>query len=605
MKDIDKTKQNIKLNEMEENERNNLFKKFTEAGGEVVDAKKQKRNIAIDREKQREHQKKLDAHYRDKKPSPKRVNTGTDYKNSSKQVSNAQNSSIFDRFRIKFRLLFLGITGFSAVFFKNSFFKKFVNNYSPSLMTIQMIFLSLFKNNPQAGNRIIQGLDKISPRYYELIEMTGELFNQSLISQIVENFNNYPNTQQPVSGLKEPLMELYRSLYMLKPHENAIYNAFDRAVGINSTFAERKNDWNFKNKDLRNSLIFIFEKLYPRLHTLFCHYQGALYSETDPEIENILSIATHEKPGTRIRQDSSSIRQAEKKSNEKTGSEETEDSPAPASAPKIDNATKEGLILQYNLDNKVLRLQYDKKNELELLSDTDKALITYLLFQEFENEYSFILTTNKIRFNIDYSTGVKIDYRTKMQDLFNRLNKCQDAFKEYYDIIREHDKINKERPTNNSQYIAYSKKLDGLIEKKTISGITYRSIIKAFMDDLTAELKVLINDMDSEQKFVANPQDMLEFNPALEGEKKLNKRKIYEAIKTLYNFASALSYRISSDGDLTGRSEFNESKKLINTEDESSSQNSENNTSGKDDNNDNDKEDKSKKTILDELDDLV
>ncbi|MCL2154313.1 MAG: hypothetical protein FWH53_01475 [Leptospirales bacterium] len=586
MKEIDKTKENIKIDEMDENERNDLLKKFTDAGGQIIDERATKKNLAIDREKQKEHQRKLDKHYRDKKSSQKKTNIGASDKNSS--ASNAPTSPVFDQFRIRIRLKFLGITGFSTVFFKKSFFKKFVNYYKPSLITIQMVYLSLFKKNPQSGNKIVRALDKISPRYYELIEMTGELYEENLIDQIIEVFINYPNIQQPLSELKAPLIGLYRDLYILKPYENVIYNAFERAIGINSTFSERKDDWNFKDRDLKNSLFFIFEKLYPRLHTLFCYYQGILYNETDKEIDNILSIAKHEKPGARIKQDLNSAIQVEEQSDEKPDSEKTKE----IKVNEVDNSIKEGLKLMYSLDNKILRLQYDKKGEFELLSITDKVLITYLIFKEFENEYSFILTTNKIKYNIDFSTRIKIDYRTKMQDMFNKLNKCQEAFKNYYGINEEYDRIYRERPADNNQYIAYSKKLDELIEKKNIAGITYRTTIKTFMDDLAADLNILMNDMNSEQKFIANPQDLLEFNPAIEGEKKLDRKKIYDAITILYNFASAFSYRISLEGDLYGKLEFDEDEKLINTENGSSPENA-------DDNNE------TKKSIFDELDDSI
>ncbi|MCL1865762.1 MAG: hypothetical protein FWF73_08140 [Spirochaetes bacterium] len=584
MKDIDKTKQNIRINEIDEDQRNDLFKRFVDAGGQIIDDKSTKKNIIINREKQREHQKKLDKHYSDQKSAQRKKNTDTSDRDSLRSASNAPISSIFDRAKIRIKLKFLGVTGFSAVFLKKSFFKKFVNHYKPALITIQMIYLSLFKKNLQTGNRIIRTLDKISPKYYELIEMTGELYEEYLIDQITENFKNYPNIPQSVSELKEPLIELYRALYILKPYENTIYNAFERAIEINSASTESKGDWFFKNKDIKNSLFFIFDKLYPRLHTLFCLYQGILYDESDKEIENILSITKHEKPGTRIKQSLNSVIQVEENEAEKAVSKQTKD------YAKIDNSIKEGLRLMYKLDNKILRNKYDKKGDFELLNDTDKVLLTYLLFKEFENEYSFILTTNKIRYNVDFSTNIKIDYRAKMQDLFNKLNKCQEAFKDYYEMHQEFNKNSKEKPANNNQYIAYSKKLDEIDEKKNIAGITYRATIKKFMDDLTTELSILINDINSEQKFIANPQDVLEFNPAIEGEKKLNGRKIYDAIMTLYNFASAFSYRISPEGDLSGKLEFKENEKQINIEDESSQKNADN---------------ISEKSILDELDDLV
>jgi hypothetical protein len=583
MKNIDITKQNLKINEIDEDQRKDLFKKFTDAGGQVIDERNTKKNLSINREKQKEHQRRLDKHYSDKKSYKEKNHSGRSDKDSSRSDSNAPTSSIFGKFKIRLRLKLLGITGFSTLFFKKSFFKKFVNYYNPALITIHMIYLALFKKNPQTGNKIINALDKISPKYYELIEMTGELNDQYLIEQILENFKKYPNMRHPVSELQEPLIGLFRTIYILKPYENAIYNAFERAIGINSIDAA-KGDWSFKNKDLRNSLFFIFEKLYPRLHTLFCHYQGILYDETDKEIENILSIAPREKPGTRIKKNVQSPVQIEEKAEEKPASEK-EKEPL-----KIDNSVKEGLTLMYQLNNKELRFKYDKKHEFGLLNDTDKVLLTYLLFKEFENEYSFILTTNKIRYNIDYSTSIKIDYRTKMQDMFNKLNKFQDAFKDYYEIHQEYDKNYNEKPANNNQYIAYSKKLDEIVDKRSLAGITYRGIIKKFMDDLAAELSILINDINSEQNYVANPQDVLEFNQAIEGEKKLNKKKVYEAIITLYNFASAFSYRIGPGGDLAGKLELDEDETPIDPEDESHAEIN---------------ADESKKSILDELDDLV
>jgi len=598
MKDIDKTKQNIRIDEIDQDQRTDLFKRFTDAGGQVLDDKSSKKNLTIDREKQKEHQKILDKHYRDKISSQRKKSSGASDRNASGQTSSTPTSSIFDRFKIGIKLRLLGITGFRTTFFKKSFFKKFNNYYKPSLVTIQMIHLSLFKKNPLTGKRIIRTLDNISPRYYELIEMTGELFDQYLIDLITDDSQEYQNPQQPLSRLREPLIGLYRAIYILKPYENAIFNAFERAVEINSTLDDNKSDWNFRNKDISNSLFFIFDKLYPRLHTLFCYYQGILYSETDKEIENILSISKNEKPGTRVKQDLKPAMQAQKESEEKNDSEKAKEDSS-----KVDQAIKDGLKLMYELDNKMLRFQYDKKGEFELLNNTDKALHTYLLFKEFENEYSFILTTNQIRYNVDYSTNVKIDYRTKMQDIFNKLNKCQESFKNYYEINKEYDKVYNEKPTNNTQYITYSKKLDEITEKKTIAGITYRNVIKKFMDDLVAELRILINDTNSEQKFIANPQDIFEFNKAIEGEKKLNKRKIYDSVTALYNFASAFSYRISPAGDLSGKAEFKEDQKIIIEEENEKTSNidDENPTTNTDENTD----EKSKKSIFDELEDLV
>jgi hypothetical protein len=581
MKEIDKTKQNLRVNEIDDSQRKDLFNKFKDAGGQVISDRDARRSLVIDRDKQKQHQQRLDEHYSNKRvPSNQRVVT---QKKISSSVP-ARSSSAFDRFRIRMRLRILGITGFNTVFFKNSFFQKFNDYYKPSLIEIQMIFLSLYKKDPKTGNRIIRSLDRISPIYYELCENAGDLYQPILIDQILDSYRNFPDIPQPLSELRDSINELFRPLFILKSYENSILNSFEKAIDMSISYNEGKKDKNIRKKDLKNALFVVFDKLYPRLHTIFCHYHGILFTDTDKGIEDILSIYQSEKPGNRVRRDDSRSVQADY-------TEEPDlqlDSGQPDEKVIENDSVKEGLKLMYKLDISSLRTIYDKKGEFELLNNTDKVLLTYLLCLEFEKEYSFILTTNKIKYNIDFSTNVKIDYRIKMQDMFNQLKKCQDAFRSYYDTFIEYNKIFNQKPMNNNQYIAYSKRLDEIAKKKKQAGSMSRMVIKSFMDNLAAEFEMLIDDMNGRMKFISNPQDILEFSYEIEGDKKLKNKKIYEAIEVIYNYASALSHRISSDGDLSGKLEFDENEKQ--PEDKDS---------------DETKPGKSGNSIFDELDDII
>ena len=59
---IDKTKKNVGISNLNDNTRKDLFNKFKEAGGEVVDERKKTKPLIIDRDKQRKHQQKVDSH---------------------------------------------------------------------------------------------------------------------------------------------------------------------------------------------------------------------------------------------------------------------------------------------------------------------------------------------------------------------------------------------------------------------------------------------------------------------------------------------------------------------------------------------------------------
>ncbi len=557
MKEIDKTKQNLRVNDIDDTQRRDLFNKFKDAGGQVLSEREARRSLVIDRDKQKQHQQRLDEHYINKRvPSNQRV---VSQKKIYPAVS-ARTSSAIDRFRIRMRLIILGITGFNTVFFKQSFFQKFNDNYKPALIEIQMIFLSLYKKDPKTGSRIIRSLDKISPIYYELCEGAGDLYQPYLIDQILDAYHNYPDVPQPLSELRDLINELFRMLFILKSYENTVLNSFEKAIDISISYNEGKKDKSIRKKDLKNALFVIFDKLYPRIHTIFCHYNGILFTETDKLIEDILSIKQSEKPGNRLRRDDNLVIQVD---NFQEPEKEIDIELQPEK--EIENdSVKEGLKLMYKLDIDFLRSLYDKKGEYELLNNTDKVLLTYLLFLEFEKEYSFILTTNKVKYNIDFSTNVKIDYRTKLQDIFNQLKKSHDSFRSYYDTFIEYNKIFNQKPTSNDQYIAYSKRLDEISKKKKQAGSMSRMMIKSFMDNLVSELAVLIDDMNGRMKYISNPQDILEFSYEIEGDKKLKNKKIYEAMETIYNYASALSHRISSEGDLSGKLEFDEIDKKDN-----------------------------------------
>lgn len=586
MKNIDKTKQNIKLHEIDEKQRKELFQKFTDAGGKVLSEKDARRGLVIDREKQKKHQQRLDEHYKSMKSTPsKTVYTRQPLPAGIKNRPIAEDTS-WNKFRIRMRLRFMRVTGFNTLFFHERFIDSFTGSYKTSLMEIQMAYLAIFKRDPDIGGRILVRLDKASPLYFAVLERIGEIFEPMIIDQITENYLAFPSVPQPVTDLKEPFIDLFRPLYILKPYENTLMNAFEKTIDLYTDMTDSKNAKTIKKRDIRNALFIIFDKLYPRLHTLYCHYYGILFDENDKRIEDLLSIAPAEKPEGRKRgtRPSSSFLtgtvsdqpETDTKSDEETSDEAEEDL-----------LVKEGLKLMYRLDFNTLRKIYDKKNRFDQIYDNDKTFLAYLLFMEFENEYSVILTTNQIKFNIDFSSSTKIDYRETMQELFNRMRKCHEAFLSYYESYASYCKIRNAKPISNEQYITYTKRLDEVTKRKNEIGNQCRYIIRVFMDNVSHVLTELVDDMNGRQFYINNPQDILEIFYEIEGEKKLKDKKIYDAIQIVQRFTAAMAFRLNPGGDLTGNTEFSEDDELINEKsgDETSPS--------------------KKESILDELDDII
>jgi len=552
--DIDRVKSNLRLNELTESQKKELFKKFTDAGGKVLSEREKRRSLMIDREKQKQHQKKLDEHYRTKIQTP--VTSVKKISSSHGRTQAIQQDPPFNKFIIRMKLRFMRVTGFNTLFFHKKFLKDLSGIYKTSLMELQMAFLALFKKDPSIGNRIIGRLDKISPVYYALIDTAGDIFDPMLFDEITEKFIQYPETPHGVSEIQEPLTRLFRPLFILKPYENTLLNAFDKSIDYYCELSNIKEIKNIRKKDIRNALFIIFDNLYPRLHTLFCHYHGVLFLENDRKIEDLLQIIPAEKPDARKRGYSSSYDSS--KTFTSIESTTADEMPSIEIEDEEEKNLKEGLRLMYKLDFQTLRSLYDKKGKFELIQENDKNLLAYLLFLEFENEYSIILTTNQIKFNVDFDSRGKSNYRETLQNLFNRMRKCHEAFMTYYEAYGSYMKIKGTRPVSNEQYITYTKRVDEVTKRKNELGVMFRHTIRIFMENVASVLAELVTDMNSTQRFINNPQDILEVYKEIEGEKKLKDKKIYEAIQITHKYALALAHRLSPGGDLTGTDEFAE-----------------------------------------------
>jgi hypothetical protein len=558
MSKIDKTKENIGITNLDEKTKKTLFNKFVQAGGQVITEKKESGFKDFDREKQKQYRQKIEAH-KEKIQKTKPVSAPKQAKASSAspavkiQARTEQKrgtfAAFFDRMIIRFKLLFLGVADFWGGYYKNGFIERFNTEYKAALLEIQMIYLDLFKQNPKIGKTIIDKLDSLKPLYYELIEMLAAIYDRGNFMLITQAYEEFPDVAQRVSDYRDFFITIFKKLYILNGYSGIITEAFEKAVGFQQEAEKNKASlYASKRKKARNDVYIIFNKLFPRLYWLFCNYNGVILPLSDTRIESMLGITRNDKPGKRVR-----------------GAEVTEvEVPLPGNAAKeadekqreekLSPEIKKGFELMYALDMKKLRSEYDRENRFKFLKDDDAVLQSRLLLLEFDREYSLILTTNKIKYNVTYTSTGKIDYRIRLSDLYNGMRDCIEALRQYTDALEMYENTRKDKPLSNAQYIEYSKKLTQLEKTQKTLGSQARMTVSSYMEKISDELKTLIEDMNGQQVIVANPQDVLVFESEIEGEKKLSGKKVYECIYLTHCYASALAYRLSVGGDLAGSS---------------------------------------------------
>ena len=214
MKEIDKTKENIGVDNLDQKTRKELFEKFVDGGGEVNTDRRKRRPMVIDRDKQKDYQTRLDSHYKQKKTTTPSARKKALKKNAVTGKSSPTGEGWFNRaikqLKVSLHLKFMKITKSRGYYFNLKFLERFNNSYKPALMEIQVIYLDLFRRDPAHGRRITQRLDKANPLFFEIIEMIGSIYDKMTADQIVDHYVNFPDVPKKVSDLKDPLVELFR-----------------------------------------------------------------------------------------------------------------------------------------------------------------------------------------------------------------------------------------------------------------------------------------------------------------------------------------------------------------------------------------------------------
>ncbi len=577
MKKIEKTKQNIGVSSLDEAERKKLFNEFIEAGGEIITEKEERRLSEFEHDLQIRNRIKLESEKNKNKnryPDPDTQNkpvvksqTGSKQKNKSVQTINIYEVSRFrlmiQRIIIRSRLFFMNVTDFSGYYFTLNFLRKFDDEYNPCLLSMQTTFFNLFKQNIRNGQRIIDSLDKIHPVYFETIELLSNLFDRTISNEILEHYNNFPDVPQETKELRELLTKIFRKLFPLSRYKDLILTGMERALTLQTRLEKKKFTFFHANKrKVKNNLYIIFNKLYPRLLWLMCSYEKRIFL-SDGDIEETISIPPEYMPGRRKRSapktfDMSSINNlslngAEKQEKEKPGE--------PKAA--FPDPVKQGLDLMCKINMEKCSEIFIKNRLFKSLNLRDKIFVTGLLLNEFDREFSFILTTNKIKYNTIFKSTDNIDYKNKFANIYNEIGKCKNRFLGYAEAVAAYDKLKLEKPISSTQYIEYSNRLSALNKEKNQVGSEARFHAKIFMEKLCKELKTLVDDNYKTRDIIINPDDILTFETAIEGEKILNQKKIYEAVNYAYNYASAFIYRLSLDGDLSGGTEYADGEETI------------------------------------------
>lgn len=570
--EFDNTRKAIKAHDLKENDRKELIQKFTGAGGKVLTerALKEEQSGATRKRSEGGEKRGSSGGFVDNR-LPSEIAREKNRKELEKQNEiqkalareEAEARSFINRFIIRVKARMAGIAGFSQQDASPYIMSRINLDVKRALMEANITANDLFMANPGTGKQIIKELDDKNPVYVELIEKGADLYDRLELARLTDDYNSNPDTPVPFVVIKPPLYSLLKKLYMMKPYQETYLISVEQGINIQQKLEKKQAAlYASKKKKIRSDWDTLMNEIYPKLVLLLQRIELVKAEPGSRIFEELLGISPVERVGLRKKGDpvggidsgandksEEKPEEAEEKTEEEEGNEELLESVEEAEDISIEVAR--GMDIMETLRPENLAKKLDQRNEFHKFSIRDKVFLSFLLFRFFEEEYSFILTTAKIRFNATYRDGRKIDMKRTMSDMMEHMRIIYDLFKKYVHDIEEYNKgVNDGAMTNN--YVEHAKRMQLLEGRRGSTGRELRQKIKDFMTVITYNFEMMIQDMKGGNKeIVENKDDNIKFdNPVITGGR-LDGKTIEVCIKEANDYCRALEHRIDK-GDLYG-----------------------------------------------------
>ncbi len=562
MAEFDKTKKAIGVGGMAENERNDMLNKFKSAGGKVVREKEDKpqqqpRNTQKMKAVGGKDDKSRSSSGSERKVSPGmyRGIGGGDDDDDNVEVSftkaqlgamDAEMSNFTNRLIIKFKCWANNVTSFGNKDLLPKFMSELRVEFQQALLEFKIVGNDIL-GNPQIGPKITKELDRISPIYIELIGRAHKIYDTSEINELFADYSSNPEIPVPINRVSRPVYSIFKKLYYLYPYQatyrKAVLTAYDVLQRLENKPALI---YSTKKKKISSEISVVFDKMFEKLYYIIIRNENKNMPMVSLYMENLLNIVENEKPGKRKSGENLPL----EPTNQEVLPQKQEEKPKEESSEKkLDNQELAyGRKLMGEVSIEQLRRKYDQRNELLEVPDTDKALLTYLFFKEFDYEYSFVLTTKKITVKPSNINGTKVDNKQKLLSVYELTRPCMEQFKIYIDVFKE-QAMHKANPGTN--YIEASKKTTGLEQKRSQQSRNVRVTIKDYIEKSYDSFKMLIEDMKGPLEIVGNMEEIITFD-SIESKKRLHKKSVKQCIMEAYCYSYAFATRLTEGGDLYG-----------------------------------------------------
>ena len=570
MGDIDKTRDRLKLDDIEEDDRRDLFNKFVDAGGEVVyDSRKKinstttninsntnshiKKNNSINTNSQNRFEHSDIKPKKESHPTNKQTNYEAIEKIKTNEVFKPANKSkpLFFNFKLWLSAFSSGV----ITFFGGKVNPKFLNFIDKNVISslLEMDTLMFNALNPMGINDV----DSKNKREKIISRFATELEDVELLERIKDQYDEkvYKNLLRPYKELDSPVVAvnyvnelkgMFRPLYVLHLYSSKIKLVGEKAMSSYAIVDNMsKGIVNSRISAFKRAVELIYSKYYPKLLILL-QYASKEKLETLEEFNKFLEITDVDILGyyTKLKLANQKLHESKiEAAKENIGKKDEEE--------KLNKIESIGVKL---IEKCVSFKKEDNNIEYETdpfytIEENDKIYRIKVLIDFLDREYSILFVSNKVKYNLVYDNLVRTDYKSDFNNIFLSLSDINSRFNEYSEICKNILKVEEDEAMRFEQRVSMLSERNG---QRAYISKNLKSTVMSIINSFKKKLDKLLLDKEEREKIIANPNDILTLFADIGNHKKrVQGYNVLKALTEAYYFISGFNYLIT-EGELSG-----------------------------------------------------
>ena len=570
MGDIDKTRDRLKLDDIEEDDRRDLFNKFVDAGGEVVyDSRKKinstttninsntnshiKKNNSINTNSQSRFEHSDIKPKKESHPTNKQTNYEAIEKIKTNEVFKPANKSkpLFFNFKLWLSAFSSGV----ITFFGGKVNPKFLNFIDKNVISslLEMDTLMFNALNPMG----INDADSKNKREKIISRFATELEDVELLERIKDQYDEkvYKNLLRPYKELDSPVVAvnyvnelkgMFRPLYVLHLYSSKIKLVGEKAMSSYAIVDNMSRGIvNSRISAFKRAVELIYSKYYPKLLILL-QYASKEKLETLEEFNKFLEITDVDILGyyTKLKLASQKLHESKiEAAKENIGKKDEEE--------KLNKIESIGVKL---IEKCVSFKKEDNNIEYETdpfytIEENDKIYRIKVLIDFLDREYSILFVSNKVKYNLVYDNLVRTDYKSDFNNIFLSLSDINSRFNEYSEICKNILKVEEDEAMRFEQRVSMLSERNG---QRAYISKNLKSTVVSIINSFKKKLDKLLLDKEEREKIIANPNDILTLFADIGNHKKrVQGYNVLKALTEAYYFISGFNYLIT-EGELSG-----------------------------------------------------